>query len=41
MQDEVALSTPFTRLPVLIPPDITASVPTRQIDHFTVTWQRD
>lgn len=44
MHGEVALSTLFTRLPglaVLTPPDITASVPTRQIDHFTVTWQQD
>jgi pimeloyl-[acyl-carrier protein] synthase len=43
MHGEVALSTLFTRLPhlaVLTPPDITASVPTRQIDHFTVTWQQ-
>ena len=39
---EVALSTLFTRLPrltALTPPDITASVPIRQVDHFTVTWQ--
>ena len=44
MHGEVALSTLFTRLPgvaVLTPPDITASVPTRQIDHFTVTWQQN
>jgi pimeloyl-[acyl-carrier protein] synthase len=44
MHGEVALSILFTRLPglaVLTPPDITASVPTRQIDHFTVTWQQD
>ena len=44
MHGEVALSTLFTRLPglaALTPPDITASVPIRQIDHFTVTWQRD
>ena len=43
MHGEVALSTLFTRLPglaVLAPPDITASVPTRQIGHFTVTWQQ-
>jgi cytochrome P450 len=43
MHGEVALSTLFTRLPglaVLTPPDITASVPTRDVDHFTVTWQR-
>jgi pimeloyl-[acyl-carrier protein] synthase len=41
MHGEVALSTLFTRLPGLAaptPPDITASVPVRQIDHFTVTW---
>jgi len=44
MHGEVALNTLFTRLPglaVLTLPDITASVPTRQIDHFTVTWQQD
>lgn len=44
MHGEVALSTLFSRLPglaVLTPPDITASVPTRQIDRFTVTWQQD
>jgi hypothetical protein len=44
MHGEVALSTPFTRLPglaVLTPPGITASVRTRQIDYFTVPWQRD
>lgn len=44
MHGEVALSTLFTRLPhlaALTPPDITASVPTRQIDRFTVTWQQD
>ena len=41
MQGEVALSAPFTRLPVLTPPGITASVPTRQVDHFTVTRRRD
>jgi pimeloyl-[acyl-carrier protein] synthase len=44
MHGEVGLSTLLTRLPglaVLIPPDITASVPTRQIDHFIVTWQQD
>ncbi len=43
MHGEVALSTLFTRLPGLAapaPPDITASVPIRQIDHFTVTWPR-
>jgi hypothetical protein len=26
------------RLPGLTPPDIIACAPTRQIDHFTVTW---
>ena len=44
MHGEVALSTLFTRLPdlaVLTPPEITASVPTRQIDRFTVSWQQD
>jgi pimeloyl-[acyl-carrier protein] synthase len=44
MHGEVALSTLFTRLPrltALTPPDITASVPIRQVDHFTVTWQHD
>jgi cytochrome P450 len=44
MHGEVALSTLFTRLPglaALSPPDITASVPIRQIDHFTITWQHD
>jgi pimeloyl-[acyl-carrier protein] synthase len=43
MHGEVALSTLFTHLPnlaILTPPDITASVPTRQVDHFTVTWQQ-
>jgi pimeloyl-[acyl-carrier protein] synthase len=43
MHGEVALNTLFTRLPglaVLTAPDITASVPTRQIDHFTVIWQQ-
>jgi pimeloyl-[acyl-carrier protein] synthase len=41
LHGEVALSTLFTRLPglaTLTPPDITASVPIRQIDHFTVSW---
>ena len=41
MHGEVALSTLFTHLPglaALTPPAITASVPLRQIDHFTVTW---
>ncbi len=44
LHGEVALTTLFTRLPglaALTPPDITASVPIRQIDHFTVTWQQD
>ena len=44
LHGEVALSTLFTRLPslaALTPPDITASVPIRQIDHFTVTWRQD
>jgi cytochrome P450 len=44
MHGEVALSTLFTRLPGLTalgPPSITASVPVRQIDHFTITWQQD
>jgi len=44
MHGEVALSTLFSRFPSLAavtPPDITASIPIRQIDHFTVTWQRD
>ena len=43
MHGEVALSTLFARLPgltVAAPPDITASVPTRQVDQFTVTWRR-
>ena len=43
MHGEVALNTLFTRLPglaVLTAPDITASVPTRQIDHFTIIWQQ-
>lgn len=43
MHGEVALSALFTRLPglaVLTPPDITASVPTRNVDHFTVSWQQ-
>ena len=42
MHGEVALSTLFTQLAGLAavtPPDTTASVPTRQIDRFTVTWQ--
>jgi len=44
MHGEVALSSLFFRLPglaVLTPPEITASVPTRHIERFTVTWQRN
>jgi pimeloyl-[acyl-carrier protein] synthase len=44
MHGEVALSILFTRLAGLAaftPPDTTASVPTRRIDHFTVTWQHN
>ncbi len=44
MHGEVALRTLFTRLPSLAaptPPAITASVPIRQIGHFTVTWPQD
>jgi hypothetical protein len=44
MHGEVALSTLFTQLgglAAVTPPDTTASVPTRQIDHFTVTWQHN
>ena len=44
MHGEVALSTLFTQLAglaVLTQPDTTASVPTRQIDRFTVTWQHN
>ncbi|HJZ08548.1 MAG TPA: cytochrome P450 [Trebonia sp.] len=44
MHGEVALSTLFTQLgglAALTPPDTTASVPTRQIDRFTVTWQHN
>jgi pimeloyl-[acyl-carrier protein] synthase len=44
LHGEVALPTLFTRLPglaALTPPDISASVPTRQIDHFAVTWNQD
>jgi pimeloyl-[acyl-carrier protein] synthase len=44
MHGEVALSTLFTQLAGLAAvtlPDTTASVPTRQIDHFTVTWQHN
>jgi pimeloyl-[acyl-carrier protein] synthase len=43
LHGEVALSALFTRLPSLaarIPPDITASVPIRQVDHFLVSWQQ-
>jgi pimeloyl-[acyl-carrier protein] synthase len=43
LHGEVALSILFTRLPGLAartPPDITASVPIRQVDNFLVTWQR-
>src|ERR1700685_686411 len=44
LHGEVALSTLFARLPglaALTPPDITASVPIRQIDHFAITWPRN
>jgi pimeloyl-[acyl-carrier protein] synthase len=44
MHGEVALSTLFTQLAGLAAftrPDTTASVPTRQIDRFTVTWQHN
>ena len=43
MHGEVALSVLFTRLAGLAAvaaPDMAASVPTRQSDHFTVTWRR-
>src|SRR5208282_1425168 len=43
LHGEVALTTLFTRLPGLAartPPDITASVPIRQVDNFMVTWQQ-
>jgi pimeloyl-[acyl-carrier protein] synthase len=43
LHGEVALSTLFTRLPSLAartPPDITASVPIRQVEHFLVSWQQ-
>ena len=43
LHGEVALSTLFTRLPGLAartPPDITASVPIRQVDHLMVSWQQ-
>jgi biflaviolin synthase len=35
------LMTALPRLAVRTPPEITASVPIRQIDHFTITWQQD
>ena len=41
LHGEVALTTLFNRLPGLTartPPEITASVPLRQLDHFQVTW---
>ena len=44
LHGEVAMRALFTRLPgltVLTPPDITASVPIRQIDHFAISWQQD
>ena len=44
MHGEVALSTLFTRLAGLAAvtaPDMAASVPTRQIEYFTVTWQHN
>jgi cytochrome P450 len=43
LHGEVALSTLFTRLPSLAartPPDIAASVPIRQVEHFLVSWQQ-
>jgi pimeloyl-[acyl-carrier protein] synthase len=43
LHGEVALSILFTRLPSLTartPPDITASVPIRQVDQFLVSWQQ-
>jgi cytochrome P450 len=43
LHGEVALTTLFTRLPSLAartPPDITASIPIRQVDHFLVSWQQ-
>jgi pimeloyl-[acyl-carrier protein] synthase len=42
LHGEVALSALFTQLPGLAartPPDITASVPIRQVDQFLVSWQ--
>ncbi len=44
MHGEVALRTLFTRLPglaVLTPPEVTASLPTRHVERFIVTWQAD
>ncbi|MFI5066559.1 MAG: cytochrome P450, partial [Streptosporangiales bacterium] len=44
LHGEVAMRALFTRLPsltVLTPPDITASVPIRQIDRFATSWQQD
>jgi len=43
LHGEIALSTLFTRLPGLAavtPPDITASVPIRQIGQFTISWHQ-
>jgi pimeloyl-[acyl-carrier protein] synthase len=43
LHGEVALSILFTRLPSLTartPPEITASVPIRQVDQFLVSWQQ-
>lgn len=43
LHGEVALTSLFTRLPDLTartPPDITASVPIRQVDRFLVTWRQ-
>jgi hypothetical protein len=36
-----ALFSRLSGLAVLSPPEITASVPTRQLDHFAVTWGQD
>ena len=44
LHGEVALSILFTRLPGLAartPPDITASVPIRQVDQFRVSWPQN
>jgi pimeloyl-[acyl-carrier protein] synthase len=44
LHGEVALRALFTRLPGLTasaPPDVTASVPIRQVDRFTVRWPVD